>query len=345
MLACGRPFRIAWGMTLSLDATVLQPEHAPQKFADPDWTATREPRATVALDRLETLWINTGTLCNITCQNCYIDSSPSNDRLAYITALEAAAYFDEIEAGRLGTREIGFTGGEPFMNPQLLDMVGDALRRGFQVVVLSNAMQPMQRPAIKRGLLDLVGRFGARLVIRVSLDHYTRALHEAERGKRTWERTLAGIDWLAANGVRVAIAGRTCWDEKEPETRAGYARLIAERGWRIDADDPAELVLLPEMDGRHDVPEITTRCWAILKKNPGDMMCASSRMVVKRRGAERPTVVPCTLIPYDPAFEMGPTLATAEVADGGMFAAGAVKLCHPHCSKFCVLGGGSCSAR
>ena len=68
-------------------------------------------------------------------------------------------------------------------------------------------------------------------------------------------------------------------------------------------------------------------------------------MIVKRQGAERPTVVPCTLIPYDAAFEMGATLADAAVAHGGMFADGAVKLCHPHCSKFCVLGGGSCSGR
>ena len=82
------------------------------------------------------------------------------------------------------------------------------------------------------------------------------------------------------------------------------------------------MVLLPEMDGRHDVPEITTRCWAILRKHPGDMMCATSRMVVKRQGAERPSVVPCTLIPYDEAFDMGPTLAQAAGADGGMFAAG-----------------------
>ena len=141
------------------------------------------------------------------------------------------------------------------------------------------------------------------------------------------------------------MPGRTCWNEGEAATRQGYANLIAKHGWRVDPANPAELVLLPEMDGKHDVPEITTRCWAILKKNPGDMMCASSRMVIKRQGAERPTVVPCTLIAYDPAFEMGPTLAAASEADGGMFAAGAVKLCHPHCSKFCVLGGGSCSAR
>jgi hypothetical protein len=66
-------------------------------------------------------------------------------------------------------------------------------------------------------------------------------------------------------------------------------------------------------------------------------------MVVKRKGAARASVVPCTLLPYDPRFDMGATLAEARRADGGMFRAGAVKLCHPNCSTFCVLGGGSCS--
>lgn len=315
------------------------------KFSHPDWTATGEQRASVAPVRLETLWINTGTLCNITCRNCYIESSPTNDRLVYITAAEAAAYFDEIAALGLGTREIGFTGGEPFMNPDMLAMLEDALARGFDVLVLTNAMRPMQRPKTKRGLLDLKNRYGARLTVRVSLDHYGRALHETERGLRTWPPTIAGLDWLAEHGFRVAIAGRTRWKESEAQVRAGYARLIGERGWPIDATDPAELVLLPEMDGGHDVPEITTRCWSILHKSPDDMMCATSRMVVKRRGASRPSVVPCTLLPYDSTFDMGPTLADASRADGAMFSSGAVKLCHPHCSKFCVLGGGSCSAR
>ena len=330
---------------MEFDTGTAEATQPPQKFADPDWTAKREPRATVALDRLETLWINTGTLCNITCQNCYIESSPSNDRLAYITAAEVAAYLDEIVAQGLGTREIAFTGGEPFMNPQLLAMLEDALARGFETLVLTNAMQPMQRPKTQRGLMVLCERFGARLKIRVSLDHHTPALHEAERGARTWSKTIAGLDWLARNGFAVAIAGRTCWNESEEDSRAGYARLIAKKGWPIDAYSRTQLVLLPEMDGGQDVPEITTRCWAILDKRPGDMMCATSRMIIKRQGAERPSVVPCTLIPYDAAFEMGPTLADAARADGGMFADGAVKLCHPHCSKFCVLGGGSCSGR
>jgi sulfatase maturation enzyme AslB (radical SAM superfamily) len=327
---------------VSLDAS-LPPEQALQKFEHPDWTAARERRATVALERLDTLWINTGTLCNITCQNCYIESSPSNDRLAYITRDEAGAYYDEILSLGLGTREIGFTGGEPFMNPQILGLVEDALARGFEGLVLTNGMQPMQRPKVKAGLLDLNRRFGRRLTLRVSLDHHGPALHETERGPGTWVKAVAGLDWLTRNRFRTAIAGRTCWDESEAEARAGYAHLISRHGWNIDAANPAELMLLPEMDGKRDVPEITTRCWAILHKNPGDMMCASSRMVVKRKGAARPTVVPCTLIPYDPQFDMGSTLAQASKVNGGMFRAGAVKLCHPHCSKFCVLGGGSCS--
>jgi hypothetical protein len=313
------------------------------KFQDPDWTATGGQRAIVPFDRLETLWINTGTLCNITCQSCYIESSPKNDRLVYITAPEAAAYFDEIEREQLGTREIGFTGGEPFLNPHLLPMLEDALRRGFHVLVLTNAMQPMQRPMVKEGLLRVARAFSARLKLRVSLDHYSKMLHERERGPLTWEKAVQGLDWLSANGFNIALAGRTCWKEDEAALRAGYAELIKAHGWVIDPRDPSQLTLLPEMDALHDVPEITTACWGILKKTPSDVMCATSRMVVKRKGAAKPVIVPCTLLPYEAAFEMGATLTQAAKANEGMFVGGAVKLCHAHCAKFCVLGGGRCA--
>ncbi len=315
-----------------------------EKFADPDVTAKGARRARVALATLRTLWINTGSLCNITCRNCYIDSSPENDRLAYITRAEAAAYLDEIEHGQWPVREIGFTGGEPFMNPEIIDMLGDALERGFSALVLTNAMQPMLRPRIREEMVRLRQAHGRRLLLRVSLDHYTRELHDTERTAGSFAKTLEGIDWLAREGFALALAGRTCWGESEADARHGYARLIAERAWPIDAHDPAALVLFPEMELHADVPEITESCWSILGKDPNDVMCAGSRMVVKRKGAAAPVVLPCTLLPYDPAFEMGATLAQAARANGGMFEHGAVKLCHPHCAKFCVLGGGSCSA-
>ena len=313
------------------------------KFAEPDLTATGERRARVSLSALKTLWINTGSLCNIACRNCYIESSPTNDQLAYITRGEVAAYLDEIAQDRLPVTEISFTGGEPFMNPVMLGMLEDTLTRGLSALVLTNAMQPLLRPHIRNGLLALRDAYGDQLSLRISLDHYSKALHEEERGARSFDKTLEGIDWLAAEGFSVSIAGRTCWGETEDAARNGYAELIAAHGWPLDADDGASLMLFPEMDERADVPEITEGCWGILGKSPDDVMCSTSRMVVKRRGADAPVVLPCTLLPYDPAFEMGTSLAEATHADGGMFDHGAVKLCHPHCSKFCVLGGGACT--
>ncbi|MFN3743406.1 MAG: radical SAM protein [Hyphomicrobiaceae bacterium] len=313
------------------------------KFTDPDWTAGGERRASVGLVALQTLWFNTGTLCNITCRNCYIESSPSNDRLVYLTAEEVRVFLDEIARNGLATTEIGFTGGEPFMNPDIIAMLDVALARGFRVLVLTNGLQPMLRPRLEKGLKGLRAAYGDRLTLRVSLDHYTRELHEAERGPRTFARSLEAIDWLCEEGFKTAIAGRARWNGSEADLRAGYAALIAERGWRVDIDDPLELVLLPEMDGSRDVPEISVGCWQILGKNPGDLMCAKSRMIVKYKGDAQPTVVPCTLLPYERAFGMGATLAEAARAHGGMFDEGRVKLCHPHCAKFCALGGGSCS--
>jgi len=101
----------------------------------------------------------------------------------------------------------------------------------------------------------------------------------------------------------------------------------------MDAGDPAQLVLFPEMDTSRDVPEITTACWGILDKSPADVMCSNSRMIVKRKGAAAPAVIACTLLPYDAQFELGATLRDA---------AKTVPLNHPFCAQFCVLGGAAC---
>lgn len=305
----------------------------PKKFRDPDVTATGARRASVAFQTLKTLWFNTGTLCNLTCENCYIESSPKNDRLVYLTTEEIVRFLDEIATNGWTTEEIGFTGGEPFMNPHIMPMLESALNRGFRVLVLTNAMRPMMK--LTSRLLELKARFGQELVLRVSLDHYTQRLHETERGPNTWQCTLEGLQWLSNNGFSVQVAGRTRWGEPAAQMRRGFTHLFVERGIRVNAADPVELVLFPEMDERLDVPEITEACLEILGVDPGSVMCATSRMVVKRKGEDHPVVVPCTLLPYDPRFEMERTLREST---------GTVKLNHPHCARFCVLGGGSCSA-
>ena len=315
-----------------MTTTLIQPS---VKFSDPDTTAKGEPRAKVAYTGTRTLWFNTGTLCNIECVNCYIESSPSNDRLVYLTLADVLPYLDELDAAGETGIEIGITGGEPFMAPEIVQIMEATLERGHSLLLLTNAMQPMMRPRVKDGLLDLQSRFGDRMTLRVSLDHYTARLHDEERGAGAFDLSLKGLEWLAENRFRVDLAGRTVWGESDSEARAGYGALIDRLGLDTRADDPTSLVLFPEMEEGGDPPEITTSCWGILDKHPDRLMCASQRMVVKRKGAKNASVVVCTLIPYDERFELGDTLAEAR---------GEVSLNHPYCASFCVLGGGSCSA-
>ena len=304
----------------------------PAKFRDPITTATGETRANVALRALETLWFNTGTLCNLTCRNCYIESSPRNDRLAYLTAAEVETYLNEITQNRLPTKLIGFTGGEPFMNPAIIAMLQAVLSRGLHALVLTNAMKPLRK--LRAELLTLRQRYSEKLTIRVSIDHHDPAIHEQERGRRSWAPALDGLIWLARSGFRIDVAGRRFTGETEASLRQGFAALFAAHEIPIDAYDPVRLMLFPEMEPHPDVPEITTACWGILRKSPDDVMCSGARMVVKRRDAETPVVLACTLLAYDPRFEMGTTLAEA---------AAPVSLNHPFCASFCVLGGASCS--
>lgn len=308
------------------------PRLYPAKFQDPAITLKGERRATVGLTALRTLWFNTGTLCNITCANCYIESSPRNDALVYLSAAEVREYLDE--ARGLPLEQVGFTGGEPFMNPDLVPMLDDVLSRGLEALVLTNAMQPMRRYA--GALTALRERHGAaRLILRVSLDHHDAAVHDIERGPGSFARTLEGMAWLAREGFTIHVAGRAGFGaEDEGTMRAAYAALFAEHAIPVDAQDPVALMLFPEMDAERDVPEITEACWGILKKSPESMMCASSRMVVKRKGAARPAVLACTLLAYDARFELGATLAEASRP---------VSLNHAHCATFCVLGGAACS--
>lgn len=308
------------------------PTSATPKFAHREWTAKGERRATVAPRQLRTLWFNTGTLCNLACRGCYIESSPRNDRLSYLTRDEVRAFLAEARQGHRTLAEIGFTGGEPFMNPEIIGMLEDTVAAGYRGLVLTNAMAPLRQK--RAALLTLEGQYPGQLAFRVSLDHFAAEGHQQIRGPGSWQPALEGLKWLSDEAFEVSVATRTIAGLDEAETRAGFAALFLKHRIDVDARNPARLVIFPEMDANADVPEISEHCWSVLGKNPDDVMCASSRMVIKRKGGVRPVVVSCTLLPYDVQFEMGHTLAEAHRP---------VRLNHPHCAKFCVLGGASCS--
>ena len=302
------------------------------KFSNPLYTASGCPRASVKLKQLKTLWFNTGTLCNLACSHCYIESSPTNDRLEFIRLSQVQQFLDEIQFHDLGTEEIGLTGGEPFFNPDIIAIMGMILRRGFRLLVLTNAMRPMLKR--QTGLLALQKLYGEQLTLRVSMDHFDRELHQQERGPKSWQPMLDGLSWLSEQGFTTDVAGRRLWGEDEQVLREGYAALFKLHNIQLDAFDQKALVLFPEITAGPNLPEITEDCWQILNVDPDAMMCASSRMVVVRKGNAQPSIMACTLLAYDQQFNLGASLAEAQKS---------VQLNHPHCASFCVLGGGSCS--
>tara|TARA_B110000116_G_scaffold113325_1_gene98446 strand:+ start:796 stop:1716 length:921 start_codon:yes stop_codon:yes gene_type:complete len=299
------------------------------KFKDPITTADGSTRAFIEAKKIKTLWFNTGTLCNIECKNCYIESSPKNDRLVYITFEEVKLFIDEAIDKNLGTKEIGFTGGEPFMNKDVLKMIEYSLSKNFKVLVLSNAMKPMLNR--KEDLLKINHQD---LTIRVSIDHYQKEKHEEIRGKNTFNVMMEGLKWLNQNNFNYALATRLLWGEQEDQLRDNFNLFIDKYNLKLDAKSKEQLVTFAEMDEKVDTPEITTACWNLLGKNPDDIMCSSSRMVVKKKTSLKPSVIACTLLPYEDEFDLGQNLTNSLKK---------IYLNHKHCSKFCVLGGSSCS--
>ncbi|MFT6632495.1 MAG: putative Fe-S cluster-containing radical SAM superfamily protein [Bacteriovoracaceae bacterium] len=304
-----------------------------KKFLDEKITAKGEKRAWVTLNNLKTLWFNTGTQCNLSCSNCYIESSPTNDRLVYITTDDVTPYLQEITKEEYKTELIAFTGGEPFLNPSMISILRESLKTGIDVLVLTNAYRVLKRH--EANLLELKDIYGDKFHLRISLDHYTKEIHERERGDKTFVRTLEQIKWLFDNGFKISIAGRSLLEEDQETALSGYQNLMNEYRIGLNLKELDNIVIFPEMNAGEDVPEITIDCWGILSKSPDDQMCASERMIVKRKGSETPVVLPCTLIAYDESFELGSTLKESNKD---------VYLNHPFCAKFCVLGGASCSS-
>lgn len=304
-----------------------------EKFQDLKITLKGEQRAWVDLQKLKTLWFNTGTQCNLSCVNCYIESNPKNDRLVYLTSNDVNPYLEELSQETYAIDMIGLTGGEPFINPHIKEIIHLILSKGFKLLILTNAFRILERH--HQFLKEINNQFPHQLFLRVSLDHFTKEVHEGERSIGTFDRTIDEIKWLVENGFSVSIAGRGIIGETMSDSEAGYQHLFNKNKISLNLEIGRNLVIFPEMSKNDNVPEITTACWGILNKSPNDQMCASERMIVKRKGADRPVVLACTLLAYDPQFELGETLASADKR---------VYLNHKFCAKFCVLGGASCSS-
>jgi uncharacterized Fe-S cluster-containing radical SAM superfamily protein len=184
-------------------------------------TSERHGAPSVTLRALDTLWFQVGgTVCNLACRHCFISCSPTNHthemmRLAQVRAQLA-------EAAELGVKEIYFTGGEPFLNPEM-EAILEAALAVAPATVLTNGLL---LDAARCGRLAALAA-GARwsLDLRVSLDGYDAASNDAVRGAGCFARVLAGLRNLAAAGLNpVVTVTEVC---AEAATDAGKERFFA----------------------------------------------------------------------------------------------------------------------
>lgn len=143
------------------------------------------------------LWIYTNYDCNLRCSYCVARSSPNAPRRA-IGLANATRLVDEAVA--LGFAEVFFTGGEPFILPDIYDMLAYSSAR-IRTSVLTNAM-------ILRGsrLERLCAINNDNLIAQVSLDGSTPEQHDAYRGRGSWEKAVEGINLLQERGICVWLS-------------------------------------------------------------------------------------------------------------------------------------------
>jgi pyruvate-formate lyase-activating enzyme/predicted phosphodiesterase len=151
------------------------------------------------------LWLYTNFHCNLACDYCVVASSPRATPRS-LGLERVCALVDE--AVREGFRELYLTGGEPFLEPDIVAMLDYASAR-IHTVVLTNAMLFTGRR--RRELARLAGRTpqqgaGERLVIQTSLDGARAGTHDLWRGAGSFERTLEGTRWAREQGLPLRVA-------------------------------------------------------------------------------------------------------------------------------------------
>jgi hypothetical protein len=156
------------------------------------------------------LWLYTNFDCNLACDYCCVRSSPRADRRALtLDTVRRLAH----EAMELGVEQLFLTGGEPFLLPDIAEMAR-ACAATAPTTVLTNGMLFAGR---RRADLERMPR--DRVVLQVSLDSPTPALHDLHRGGGAWVRAWRGIRIARELGFRVRLAATVSSDADERSFR------------------------------------------------------------------------------------------------------------------------------
>jgi MoaA/NifB/PqqE/SkfB family radical SAM enzyme len=253
---------------------------------------------------LDTLWFQVaGSLCNLQCTHCFISCSPTNAVHAMLDLPTVRRWL--AEAAALGVREYYFTGGEPFLNRELFEMIEATLQQG-PVTVLTNGVLITRHLAERLSTLERSSDYS--LDLRVSLDGWDAAGNDAIRGAGTFTRILTGIRHLSAAGLSpiVTVTG-ACDGALAADGRARLLALLAEIGLPHPRLKVIPLLRLgaEEKRGRAYVPAETLRGLSLTREDTAALQCSSSRMVTARG------VYVCPILIDSPGARLSDTLAGA----------------------------------
>ena len=290
-------------------------------------TAAGQPRGYIQPHALEELWFHTGTACNLKCPFCLEGSKPGDNRLDRITLKDTRPLMDE--AVSIGVRQFSFTGGEPFVVKDFVNILGyaAALR---PCLVLTNGTD-----AVLKRLHHIERLVGSPhpVSFRVSIDYPDEARHDAGRGAGNFSKAIRGMQALHGMGFGVSLARQMSPDEDAETVDGKFRQLLGDHGLPPDL----RIVAFPDFNipGAHpEVPDVTQDCMTRYQTEATRraFMCAFSKMVVKIDGRMR--VYACTLVDDDPRYDLGATLTESMPHR--------IVLAHHRCYT-CFKFGASCS--
>lgn len=279
----------------------------------------------VALQSLDTLWFQVGgTVCNLACTHCFVSCSPTNHTHQFLRLAEVERYL--AEAAALGVREYYFTGGEPFLNPDMEAILAATLRQGPANVLTNGLLLDPDRCRRLRALADTAEYS---LDLRVSLDGYDAASNDPIRGAGTFERILEGLRHLAEAELNpVVTVTEVCRDASEDAGKERFFELLRTLGLarpRLKVLPVFQIGAEAERGGAY-------QSWQRLREGDAPeggwdhLQCSSCRMVTDQG------VWVCPILVNEPTGRMGETLADT---------LGPFELAHPACWT-CHVYGVSC---
>lgn len=270
---------------------------------DRSWLETPDglPRGYIQPQCLSELWFHTGTICNLRCPFCLEGSKPGDKRLDQVTLEDAKPFIGD--AVDLGVGQFSFTGGEPFVNKHLIQILDYSLDHA-PCMVLTNGTNPLRhRMSHIVTLRDRPNPLG----FRISLDYPDPARHDEARGAGNFDLALDTMGMLHRYGFAVSVARLEQPNEDRQAVNEAYYPFFDRVGLPHDIHFTVFPDFLPP-GMRPKVPHITENCMTTYhtEESRAGFMCNFSKMIVKKNGRMR--VYACTLVDDDPEYDLGPSL-------------------------------------